>query len=974
MSSFDEDNSWMQYKPNAKFLPVVEGKTAECPAAGTTDFENLETPIFSKRQITLRIPSIYKGNLMHVAVNKNWLVCVLDTQQTILLRFFLPRALPPGEIALEKYLAGYAISKVFLDYTGHHTLIPLVPQTPGLSADFLYIHANGPKVRRVEKFIGHEITSVAFNRYMGTESSTGPILLGTSEGLIFETELVQDGSSPLYRKQLYDLGLGRTKYPITSLELLRLPNTNKYMVIATTTDSIYTFQENAKSDDRYLQFIFANYVNGQQIHGPKIVDTEFGNSLLQLYGEPNEKLPKQWAWLCGSGIRFGEISTEERSSNVLLGDNLISFDYKQYKYLSYEQRRQNAPRALALTEYHALLLYSDHITGICLLNEKVVYEEYFHEQMGKLLNLMRDPFTGIIYVYTEKFFFNFKITDEQRDIWRIYLDKGQYDLAEIYAAEQPEHLDTVLTKKADAAFEKGDYNIAADFYAESSKPFEQVSLKFMKLENKKPIIRYVKKRLAKLDNDPEKISVLVVWLIDLYLTQINYPRRSAQERAEWQSEFDEFMQGARVADSARQNKEAIRNLLKEHADVHNIAQFAIANGDYEEVIEQQIGVEKFKDALHTLTQQDNLQLYYKYCPILMEYVPHETIATLMSQGRKLDIKELIPTLVVQETEKHIDEIIKYLEYAIYKLGETNQAVHNYIIHLYAKYKPSKVITYLENEGQDLSLIHYEINYAMFQCQQFNVKVASVFLMCLNMMWAAAVELALTFDLKLAKETASKPPKEEDRERMWLAIAQHEIQGTNDVKKALDLLKECDLLRIEDLLPFFSDFEKIDDFKETICAALKDYNQKILELKHEMDECDKQAMRALKDLQNVRERSMRISAQECCSLCDSFLLVKPFFVFFCGHKFHSDCIEKQILPSLSSDQSRRLAMLKQQLEALVTQSMAMDYNSDILLEQRAELKTEIEEIIAADCYFCGVMIEMIDQPFVADWDQVNVDWE
>lgn len=107
------------------------------------------------------------------------------------------------EIPLEKYLAGYAISKVFLDYTGHHTLIPIVPQTPGLSADFLYIHGNGPKVRRVEKFKDHEITAVAFNRYMGTESSTGSILLGTSRGLIFETELMQDGLSPLHRKQVW---------------------------------------------------------------------------------------------------------------------------------------------------------------------------------------------------------------------------------------------------------------------------------------------------------------------------------------------------------------------------------------------------------------------------------------------------------------------------------------------------------------------------------------------------------------------------------------------------------------------------------------------------------------------------------------------------------------------------------------------------------------------------------------------------
>lgn len=81
------------------------------------------------------------------------------------------------------------------------------------------------------------------------------------------------------------------------------------MVIATTPDCIYTFQESLKPDDRSLQFIFASYVNGQQVHGAEMIETELSYSALQLYGEPNEKLPKQWAWLCGSGIRFGEVCT-----------------------------------------------------------------------------------------------------------------------------------------------------------------------------------------------------------------------------------------------------------------------------------------------------------------------------------------------------------------------------------------------------------------------------------------------------------------------------------------------------------------------------------------------------------------------------------------------------------------------------------------------------------------------------------------
>lgn len=92
--------------------------------------------------------------------------------------------------------------------------------------------------------------------------------------------------------------------------------------------------------------------------------------------------------------------------------------------------------------------------------------------------------------------------------------------------------------------------------------------------------------------------------------------------------------------------------------------------------------------------------------------------------------------------------------------------------------------------------------------------------CLLELWHPAVELALTFDIKLAQQTASQPSDRELQRKLWLLIAEHEIKGKNDVKQALELLKECDLLRIEDLLPFFDDFQKIDHFKEVICDALK----------------------------------------------------------------------------------------------------------------------------------------------------------
>ena len=44
------------------------------------------------------------------------------------------------------------------------------------------------------------------------------------------------------------------------------------------------------------------------------------------------------------------------------------------------------------------------------------------------------------------------------------------------------------------------------------------------------------------------------------------------------------------------------------------------------------------------------------------------------------------------------------------------------------------------------------------------------------------------------------------------LARHVVEEEKDVKRAMDFLHECELLKIEDILPFFPDFVTIDHFK------------------------------------------------------------------------------------------------------------------------------------------------------------------
>jgi vacuolar protein sorting-associated protein 18 len=103
------------------------------------------------------------------------------------------------------------------------------------------------------------------------------------------------------------------------------------------------------------------------------------------------------------------------------------------------------------------------------------------------------------------------------------------------------------------------------------------------------------------------------------------------------------------------------------------------------------------------------------------------------------------------------------------------------------------------------------------------------------------------------------------------------------------LENTDLLKIEDILPFFPDFVVIDDFKDEICNALEGYAKHIDELREEMDEATRNAQAIKDDIAALEKRFVTIDAGERCSSCGLALLTRQFYVFPCQHTFHADCL-------------------------------------------------------------------------------------
>ena len=87
----------------------------------------------------------------------------------------------------------------------------------------------------------------------------------------------------------------------------------------------------------------------------------------------------------------------------------------------------------------------------------------------------------------------------------------------------------------------------------------------------------------------------------------------------------------------------------------------------------------------------------------------------------------------------------------------------------------------------------------------------------------------------------------------IQVAKHVVQEKNDIKLAMEFLKECPSVKIEDILPFFPDFVTIDHFKAAICDSLQQYTEHIDQLKKDMTEASGSARIIREEIAEARNQ-------------------------------------------------------------------------------------------------------------------------
>ncbi|XP_029454450.1 vacuolar protein sorting-associated protein 18 homolog [Rhinatrema bivittatum] len=922
-----------------------------------------ETPIFNKQRIDFTPPE----NINSLVVCSNQL-CMSLGRET-LLRIDLVKADQPNQVELGRKDEA-KVHKIFLDSTGSHLLIALN------TSECLYLNRNTQKVRTLSRWKGHLVESIGWNKFLGTETNTGPILVGTVQGQIYEAEITASegglfSTNPdQYFRLVYTLSEDGGPTPVCCLEVERGIE-GKYFIIATTRKRLFQFV--GKISEGAEQQGFGSLFSMYTEHLPSFQEfpVNLGYSEIAFYTPKLRSFPRSFAWMMGNGVLYGTLDYSRP-------DSLFS-DVQVWEYPSEIDLHFNKPISIVLTQFHFLLLLPDRVKAVCILNGQVVFQDVFLEKFGCLKRMVKDPNVGQIWIHTEKAVFRYHVQRESRDVWKMYMNMGKFDLAKEYCKDRPECLDIVLAGEAEHCFQNRRYMESAKCYALTQNYFEEIALKFIDAKQEEALMEFLLKKLTGLkSSEKTQVTLLTTWLTELYLNRLGVLESDTSKQnlyLDAREEFRKFLSSPKNKDCLFNNRASIHDLLASHGDTEHMVYFAVLMQDYERVISHHCQHDDYDEALNVLSRHRDEKLFYKFSPVLMQHIPKKLVDAWITMGKRLDARNLIPALVNYSQiggTQQINEAIRYMEFCVYELQEKEQAIHNYLLSLYAQCRPDSLLPYLEQAGTNPARIHYDLKYALRLCAEHGHHRACVHVYKVMELYEEAVDLALQVDVDLAKSCADLPEEDEElQKKLWLKIARHVVQEEKDVKKAMVCLSSCNLLKIEDILPFFPDFVTIDHFKEAICSSLEAYNKHIEELKKEMEEATQSAKRIREDMQEMRNKYGLVEPQEKCAACDFPLLNRPFYLFLCGHMFHYDCLLQAVLPNLPTYKQVKLEDLQKRLASTNQPPKSrhrLKEEDSISLgkgqQTREQIKADIDDIVAAECVYCGeLMIRSIDKPFI-----------
>ncbi|KAI1212448.1 Pep3/Vps18/deep orange family-domain-containing protein [Annulohypoxylon truncatum] len=935
-------------------------------------------PIFDVEPVQLQFS--IAADFVAAQVANNVLVLALSNGR--ILRIDLNRPEDIDDIDLPKRVSEVGIiRRMFLDPTASHLLI-----CTSLGENY-YLHTQSRQPRPLSRLRGVSVESVAWNPSLPT-ATTREILIGASDGNIYETFI--ETSTEFYRKEeKYLKALNKLPDgPVTGIWVDNMGGKTdvRRVVISTQGRLFHLSGKVGRSAHEGSGSIYTRLFDSEQ---PVIHEISRSSatapSMLAISPDPpnadayEDVIPERaFAWLSSHGVYHGKLLTAVVND---LGNKV----YAESKLLSRSQvvstevsGRKKTPSefidAIALTQWHIISLVGGRVVAINRLTGSVIYDQVILEQGQKALGLYVDQQKNTFWLFTAQEIFEIVVRDEDRDIWRIMLQRQQFDMAMQYAHTTAQK-DAVSTASGDYLVQKGLFVEAAGVYGKSSKPFEDVALSFIDHGQNDALRKYLITKLTTYKKSSIMQRMLIAaWLVEIFMAKLNSLEDSITVEAE-STENENKKQSRQQLDAVRNefhdfvnkhksdlDRKTTYDVISSHAREDELLFFANAINDYNYVLSYWVQRERWTDTLNVLKKQTAPEVFYRYSSVLMTHVGHELVEILMRHP-KLEPRKIIPALLDYNRTFNgtllQNQAVRYLQFVINQLHSTDAAVHNTLVSIYASHSSkdeSGLLAYLESQGEEPN---FDPDFALRLCIQHKRTLSCVHIYTNMGQYVQAVDLALSHnEVEYASIIADRPMSNPAlRKKLWLAVARKVISQSNGIKTAIEFLKRCDLLKIEDLIPFFPDFVVIDDFKDEICSALEDYSRNIDGLKKEMDESSQTAANIKVDIAGLDHRYAIVEPGERCYACALPLLSRQFFVFPCQHAFHSDCLGRKVLEQAGVAKSRRI----KECQVQISKGLVSGARKDAMV-------AELDALVASACILCSdYAIKRIDEPFITAED-------
>ncbi|KAL1296564.1 hypothetical protein AAFC00_000063 [Neodothiora populina] len=958
---------------------ALEPSNSYVAPSNLQDGYDTSLPIFDVQRVQLRFD--ISSDFVAAAVANNVLILALSTGR--ILRFDLDNAEDIDDIDLPKKPSEIGvIRRLFLDPSASHLIIATT------SGENYYLHTQSRQPKALARLKGVQIESVAWNPSQPT-ASTREILIGATDGNIHEAYI--EPSTEFYRreekyvKNVYNVSDGAVVGLWVDTVAGRADM--RRIVVATPNRILHFLGKSGRTGHEGSGSIYARFFEheGPSIHeDPKAPYS--GHSSLVISPEaidlaPSDpEQPRTFAWLCAQGVYHGSLSSQNGEGSPFTEAKVLPRDAIPSPQAAGGRRRttQDPITSIALTQFHILKLVDGRVLAFNQLDGNLVYDQAVLEPGLTTIGLYADAKKNTYWLFTQREIFEVVVTDESRDVWKIMLKNQQFEAASRYAKTAAQK-DAVATASGDHSVSRGRFSEAAAVYGRSTKAFEEVALTFIDRSEHDALRKYLLTKLSTLKKSATMQRIMVAsWLVELYMAKLNILDDTISAKAELSEsapiasvkedlptirrEFQEFINKHK----SDLDRRITYDLISSHGREEELLYYANTVNDYNYVLSYWVQRERWQEAMTVLKKQTNSEIFYQYSSVLMVHVPVDLVDIMMRQST-LEAQKLIPALLNYNRTADVplsqNQAVRYLQYCINHRHSTSPAVHNTLISIYAS-APSADETPLYSYLTTQSASHdqfYDADFALRLCIQHQRVQSCVHIYVAMSQYASAVEMALKHDkIDLAASVADSATNDPTlRKKLWLKVAKSVIQqNQSSIKSAMDFLKRCELLRIEDLIPFFPDFVVIDDFKEEICTALEEYSRQIDDLKREMDDSASTATHIKKDIRMLNSRYVIVEPGEKCWKCRLPLLSRQFFVFpSCQHGFHVDCLGEVVLRSVGVGKGKRIRELRNEIGRAVVGGAKKD-----------ALGREFDGLVAGACVLCSEMaVKRIDEPFVTAAD-------